>query len=388
MSSQPTGWQTPRTNWKSADVPLPTDLNRIEGNIQAIESGSRTLDPSQVPSGDSGSLRQILSWFANRLKAITGASNWYDAPATTLAAAKSHIDATSGIHGATSSATANRLVIRDGSGRAKFAQGASTGDAVVYPVPVTSLKRAQGTMSGSSVGNVFAVHQYAFASPLRGSRTSGDAVSVGIILGAQDYDQSSTRQWVGMMGRENYRWGDFAHSLYATSPSVSVTWDYLTASGHPRVWAALDDLGEIVAVWEAEDPADPEWPDEPPFEPEEGLVLIQVEPPDEKLLGAVAERLERAPMPQGFTRSIYAADQPPRALRAMFARQLQERGLEEPPDIREVLSIADRDRKYWYLQLYMRQASRLLHDHRASTLVPLYREMCRVDRRTGRLVLR
>ena len=36
----------------------------------------------------------------------------------------------------------------------------------------------------------------------------------------------------------------------------------------------------------------------------------------------------------------------------------------------------------------MRQASRLLHDHRASTLVPLYREMCRVDRRTGRLVLR
>ncbi|WP_461369129.1 hypothetical protein [Candidatus Darwinibacter acetoxidans] len=169
---------------------------------------------------------------------------------------------------------------------------------------------------------------------------------------------------------------------------MSVTWDYLTASGHPRVWAALDDLGEIVSIWEAEDPADPEFPDEPPFEPEEGLVLVQVEAPDEKLLGAVAERLERAPMPQGFTRSIYAADPPPRAVRAMFARQLQERGLEEPPDIREALSIADRDRRYWYLQLYMRQASRLLHDHRASTLVPLYREMCRVDRRTGRLVLR
>src|SRR5690606_33904339 len=30
--------------------------------------------------------------------------------------------------------------------------------AVVYPVPVTSLKRANGTMSGSSVGGVFAVH--------------------------------------------------------------------------------------------------------------------------------------------------------------------------------------------------------------------------------------
>lgn len=387
MSSAPSGWQNPKINWASADVPLPTDFNRIEGDLQAVESGSRTLDPSQAPSGNSGSLRQILSWFANRIRAITGASNWYDSPATTLAAAKSHMDATSGIHGTTSSATANRLVIRDGNGRAKFAQGASTGDAVVYPVPVTSLKKAQGTMS-SSVGYVFAVHQYAFASPLRGSRSSIE-YSVGIILGAQSYHQSSTRQWVGIhQAKSGSGWGIEYSNVQSGSPDVSVTWDYLTASGHPRVWAALDDLGEIVAIWEAEDPADPEFPDEPPFEPEEGLALIQVEAPDEKLLGAVAKRLERAPMPQGFTRSIYAADPPPRAVRAMFARQFQERGLEEPPDIREVLSIADRDRRYWYLQLYMRQASRLLHDHRASTLVPLYREMCRVDRRTGRLVLR
>ena len=169
---------------------------------------------------------------------------------------------------------------------------------------------------------------------------------------------------------------------------VTWTWDYVTASGQPRVWAEIDDAGNIYAMWEAEDPADPEFPDEPPFEPEEGLVLIQVEAPDEKLLGAVAERLERAPMPQGFTRSIYAANHSPRAVRAMFARQLQERGLEEPPDIREVLSIADRDRRYWYLQLYMRQASRLLHDHRASTLIPLYREMFRVNLKTGKLELR
>lgn len=129
MSSQPTGWQTPKTNWQSADVPLPSDFNRIEGDIQAIEDGLRTLDPSQAPSGNSGSLRQFLDWFANRLKAIAGAANWYDAPATTLAATKSHMDATSGIHGATSSATANRLVIRDASGRAQFAVPSASGDA-------------------------------------------------------------------------------------------------------------------------------------------------------------------------------------------------------------------------------------------------------------------
>lgn len=121
MSSAPSGWQNPKTNWNSADVPLSPDFDRIEGNIQAIESGSRTLDPSQAPSGNSGTLRQILSWFANRIKAITGASNWYDSPATTLAATKSHMDATAGIHGATSGVIPNRLIIRDVLGQASVA---------------------------------------------------------------------------------------------------------------------------------------------------------------------------------------------------------------------------------------------------------------------------
>src|SRR5690606_30578243 len=160
------------------------------------------------------------------------------------------------------------------------------------------------------------------------------------------------------------------------------------ASGQPRVWAEVDDAGNIYAMWEAEDPADPEFPDEPPFEPSDGRLVIPVEPPDQAVLTAVSERLQRAAMPRSYAGSIYAADPPPRAVRAMFARQLQERGLEEPPDIREALSIADRDRRYWYLQLYMRQASRLLHDHRASTLIPLYREMCRVNLKTGGLELR
>lgn len=125
MSTTPQGWQTPKTNWQAADIVHPSDFNRIEGDLQAIETGQRTLDPSQAPSGNSGSLRQILSWFANRIRAITGAANWYDAPATTLAATKSHMDATSGIHGATSSATANRLIIRDSNGQASVADPTS-----------------------------------------------------------------------------------------------------------------------------------------------------------------------------------------------------------------------------------------------------------------------
>lgn len=85
MSSAPSGFNTPKTNWASVDVVTPTDMNRIEGNIQAIEEGSRTIDPAQAPASNVGTLRQLLDWFANRIKAITGGTNWYDAPVATLA---------------------------------------------------------------------------------------------------------------------------------------------------------------------------------------------------------------------------------------------------------------------------------------------------------------
>jgi hypothetical protein len=51
-----------------------------------------TVDPSQAPSGSVGKMGQFLSWIANRIKAITGKSNWYDTPSTTLEAANTHMN--------------------------------------------------------------------------------------------------------------------------------------------------------------------------------------------------------------------------------------------------------------------------------------------------------
>lgn len=99
MGTGPTGYQTPKTDWQAADIPAAADLNRIEGNISAIETGERTVDPGQAPGGNTGTLRQLLDWLTNRIKAITGAANWYDAPATTLAVAKAHADLTTTAHG-------------------------------------------------------------------------------------------------------------------------------------------------------------------------------------------------------------------------------------------------------------------------------------------------
>jgi len=127
----PTGWKTPKTNWASADVILPEDVNRIEGNINAIEQGSRTIDPSQAPTGVAGNLRNFLDWFANRIKVILGTTNWHDAPPTTLTAAKAHIDATGTLaHGGSVAAIGNTLAVRDAQGRLKAAAPVEADDVV------------------------------------------------------------------------------------------------------------------------------------------------------------------------------------------------------------------------------------------------------------------
>jgi len=68
--------------------------NAPPDSVDDLAIGTRTPDQTQVPaSPGSGTLSQILSWMANRIKTITGKTNWWDAPPTTLQAAKNHIDA-------------------------------------------------------------------------------------------------------------------------------------------------------------------------------------------------------------------------------------------------------------------------------------------------------
>jgi hypothetical protein len=66
------------------------------GSITELVSSLEVLSPNQTQSPSSpgnGTLLQILSWLTNRIKSITGKTNWWDAPDTTLTNAKTHIDA-------------------------------------------------------------------------------------------------------------------------------------------------------------------------------------------------------------------------------------------------------------------------------------------------------
>ena len=91
--NSPSNWQEPKVDWRSGDPVGAADFNRIEKNIGAIETGERALDQAQVPNSNIGTLRQILNWLLNRIKAILGTSNWYDAPPITLKAVSNHIGA-------------------------------------------------------------------------------------------------------------------------------------------------------------------------------------------------------------------------------------------------------------------------------------------------------
>lgn len=67
--------------------------NAPPNSVNDAAIGSRTPNQSQAPtSPGTGTLTQLISWLANRIKAITGKTNWWDIPPTTLQAAKTHMD--------------------------------------------------------------------------------------------------------------------------------------------------------------------------------------------------------------------------------------------------------------------------------------------------------
>lgn len=97
--------------------------------------GDRTVDDNIAPEADAGQLSALLGAFAYVLKSITGKAGWKTAPATTLEAAKAHMDAgdahmaaTVAVHGAVSTPTPDRLVTRDAAGRAQVATPSAGAD--------------------------------------------------------------------------------------------------------------------------------------------------------------------------------------------------------------------------------------------------------------------
>ena len=129
----------------------PAMIGVLNENFDIIDEAlTPTIDDTVAPTADvqKGKLPGVLGWIANRIKAITGKSKWYEAPSISLETVAKHIG--SGTHpnatsssagfmsaddkkkmdGATASNTINTMMLRDQNGRAKVASPSASDDIV------------------------------------------------------------------------------------------------------------------------------------------------------------------------------------------------------------------------------------------------------------------
>ncbi|MDU4960211.1 MAG: hypothetical protein E6X17_06070 [Sporomusaceae bacterium] len=72
-------------NGTAGQGPKLTDAGLAAGAATDAVIGNRTVNQALAGPGNTGTLTQLLSWMAGRIKAITGATNWYDAPVKSIA---------------------------------------------------------------------------------------------------------------------------------------------------------------------------------------------------------------------------------------------------------------------------------------------------------------
>ena len=140
---------TPNYGFKKPYLAENADVAVLNENCDILDEALMvTADQSVTPTAvaTKSKLSTVIGWLANRIKAITGKTNWWETPATTLENCYSHIN--SGTHanattsangfmsssdktkldGAVNTNTASKLVLRDASGRAQVANPAIGAD--------------------------------------------------------------------------------------------------------------------------------------------------------------------------------------------------------------------------------------------------------------------
>jgi hypothetical protein len=192
-------------------------------------------------------------------------------------------------------------------------------------VGISQIKFGSGSVSGALV-TTFAVHQYAFASPWASWDTGASSSPPGWTIGYSNVHATIVRYWVGLSA------GTFA-------------WDYLTGSENSDLWLIIAPTGEIMTSWEAEDPVNDLFPDEPvidmtPEQKEQGLRVINARhvfqsPAYLQGLRTLSAHTYRD-LPQWAQRSKHKDERTCQDLTNRLAKDLfAKRGVEMPPSIDE-----------------------------------------------------
>ncbi|WP_138751847.1 hypothetical protein [Paenibacillus sinopodophylli] len=112
--------------------------------------GTRSIDDTIAAATGADTPTRLWSKLAYMIKAITGKSSWFTAPATTLEATSLHIAATTGIHGAVSTVTASRLMQRDANSRSQVADPAVAQDIATKNYVDTTVPCVMGSYTGNA----------------------------------------------------------------------------------------------------------------------------------------------------------------------------------------------------------------------------------------------
>lgn len=191
---------TSNYNLKKPDGTDNVDIQDFNDNAQIVDAAlTPAADPVKVPASN-GAFKLIdwVSYLTNRIKAITGKANWYDAPSKTLEDVNTHISDTTAAHGATSAATASKIIIRDAAGRAKVAVPSAADDIARKD----TVDAVQGNLASHLADYVLQVpyggvttnvgNAYSIATPVITALTAGMAISIKINA---DSTGASTLNW-------------------------------------------------------------------------------------------------------------------------------------------------------------------------------------------------
>ena len=217
-------------------------------------------------------------------------------------------------------------------------------------IPKKRLHKGQGSyqsyQADSDISGAFSMHHDAFNPYLARSDYYFSVVS-----GTRD-DSSYQNKW------RLYVMGSYQDAYLGTK------WRYLTNSGNPKVWALVNEKGEIHTIWEAEDPVNDEFPDDPPIDEREGLTLKHLKMPTNEQIKRLIQQVQNSDCPGWQHRSIYKDCRDNHELLCEMVRQLlQERSLDDFDDLEELLSkqqVPEQEKRDWRKQLISRSASRIL----------------------------
>lgn len=192
----------------NADI-LDQKLKEVEGKANSAPAnsvndaaiGTRTPDASQVPaSPGTGTMTQLVSWMTNRIKAITGKTNWWDAPVKNIQQlADDHAahlaDNTQHVTYAVTTGLANTYVVTLSPAPTAYVAGMalavkinidSTGASTinVNNLGAKGIKKANGSdVTNLKAGGIYTLRYDGVNFILQGEGASGNATASDLLLG-------------------------------------------------------------------------------------------------------------------------------------------------------------------------------------------------------------